>query len=64
LYAFDWSYGRIFAVHLKPQGATYAAEREVFLKGKPLNLTDLEFGKDGAMYSSPADVERNRGYTA
>ncbi len=46
----DWSYGRIFAVHLKPQGATYSAETEVLLHGKPLNLTDLEFGSDGAMY--------------
>src|ERR1041385_6480090 len=49
-FIFDWSYGRIFAVHMKPNGASYSAEYEVFLKGKPLNLTDLEFGKDGAMY--------------
>jgi putative heme-binding domain-containing protein len=46
----DWSYGRIFAVHLKPQGASYSSEAEVVLHGKPLNLTDLEFGRDGAMY--------------
>ena len=50
LYAFDWSYGRIFAVHLKPQGASYSADYEVFLSGKPLNLTSLQFGRDGAMY--------------
>ena len=50
LYAFDWSYGRIFAVHLKPQGASYSAEYEVFLQGKPLNLASLQFGRDGAMY--------------
>lgn len=50
LFLFDWSYGRIFAVHLKPDGASYSGDFEVFLKGKPLNLTDLEFGKDGAMY--------------
>ena len=50
LYAFDWSYGRIFAVHLRPQGASYSADYEVFLQGKPLNLTSLQFGKDGAMY--------------
>jgi len=50
LFAFDWSYGRIFAVYLKPEGASYTADFEVLLKGKPLNLTDLEFGKDGAMY--------------
>ena len=50
LFAMDWSYGRLFAIHLTPQGSSYSAEAEVFVKGKPLNLTDLEFGKDGAMY--------------
>lgn len=50
LYALDWSYGRIFAVHLTPKGASYDANFETFIKGKPLNLTDVEFGKDGAMY--------------
>lgn len=50
LFAMDWSYGRILAVHLKPDGASYTGGFEEFLKGKPLNVTDLEFGKDGAMY--------------
>ncbi len=50
LFSFDWTYGRIFAVHLKSQGASYSADYEVFLHGKPLNLTSLQFGKDGAMY--------------
>jgi hypothetical protein len=50
LYAMDWSYGRIFAVHLKPEGAGYSATFETFLQAKPLNVTDLEFGHDGAMY--------------
>ncbi len=50
LYALDWSYGRIFAVHLTPNGASYDATFETMLSGKPLNLTDIEFGKDGAMY--------------
>ncbi|MDB6123040.1 MAG: heme-binding protein [Pedosphaera sp.] len=50
LYALDWSYGRIFAVHLTPSGASYDASFEPFVKGKPLNVTDIEFGKDGAMY--------------
>ena len=49
-FAMDWSYGRILAVHLQPQGATYAASFEPFIVGKPLNVTDLEFGRDGAMY--------------
>jgi len=50
LYLLDWSYGRIFAVHLKPTGASYTGESEVFIKGKPLNVSSLQFGKDGAMY--------------
>ena len=50
LYAMDWSYGRLFAINLHEQGASYTGDYEVFVKGKPLNLTDLEFGKDGAMY--------------
>ena len=49
-FAMDWSYGRIVAVHLQPQGASYAATFEPFIVGKPLNVTDLEFGRDGAMY--------------
>ncbi len=50
LFAMDWSYGRIVAVHLTPNGASYTGDYETFIKGKPLNVTDLEFGKDGAMY--------------
>jgi putative heme-binding domain-containing protein len=46
----DWSYGRIFAVHFKPAGATYSATIETVLRGVPLNLTALEFGRDGALY--------------
>ena len=50
MHALDWSYGRIFAVHFTPNGASYDATFENFVKGKPLNLTDVEFGHDGAMY--------------
>ena len=50
LFAQDWAYGRLFAMHITPHGSTYTAEPEVFVKGKPLNLTSLQFGKDGAMY--------------
>ncbi|MBI2927591.1 MAG: c-type cytochrome [Verrucomicrobia bacterium] len=46
----DWNYGKIFAVHLKPDGASYTGEFETFLSGKPLAVVDLEFGHDGAMY--------------
>ena len=50
LFALDWSYGRIFAVHLLPQGSGYRCYAEVFLLGRPLNVTDIEFGPDGNMY--------------
>jgi putative heme-binding domain-containing protein len=50
LFILDWSYGRILAIHLTPHGASYRATAENFLEGRPLNVTDLEFGPDGAMY--------------
>lgn len=49
-YMMDWSYGRIVAVHLKEFGASYTGTFENFVQGKPLNVTDLEVGPDGAMY--------------
>ncbi len=50
LYIMDWSYGRILAVHLMPDGASYFASKETFVKGKPLNVSDMEIGPDGALY--------------
>lgn len=50
LFVLDWAYGRILAVHLVPRGGGYAARPETFLRGRPLNVTDVEFGPDGAMY--------------
>ncbi len=50
LFILDWAYGRIIAVHFTPQGASYIGKAETFLRGRPLNVTDLEFGPDGAMY--------------
>ena len=50
LYVLDWSYGRILAVHLVPRGSSYAATADTFLRGTPLNVTDVEFGPDGSMY--------------
>jgi putative heme-binding domain-containing protein len=47
----DWSWGKIYAVHLKAQGATYKATKEEFVTGAPLPVTDaLIHPKDGAMY--------------
>lgn len=51
LYIADWSYGKLYAVHLKPDGAGYKAEFEEFITANPLPLTDLSVNpKDGAMY--------------
>ncbi len=58
-YILDWTYGRLIAVHLKPNGAGYGGTWENLvapksLKGpgnkSPLNLTDAVIGDDGAMY--------------
>jgi hypothetical protein len=51
LYVADWSYGKLYAVHLKPEGAGYSATFEDFMSAAPLPLTDMEVSrKDGAMY--------------
>jgi putative heme-binding domain-containing protein len=50
LFILDWAYGRILAVRLQPHGASYQGSMEDFIDGRPLNVTDLEFGPDGAMY--------------
>ncbi|MDA1013225.1 MAG: c-type cytochrome [Planctomycetota bacterium] len=51
LFISDWSYGKLFAVHLKPKGATYSAEFEEFITGTPLPLTDVVINPhDNAMY--------------
>jgi putative heme-binding domain-containing protein len=51
LYICDWSYGKLYALHLAPRGGTYTAEVEEFLSGTPLPLTDLVVNpKDGALY--------------
>jgi putative heme-binding domain-containing protein len=50
LFVLDWAYGRILSVHLSPRGASYLCTAETFLKGRPLNVTDLDFAPDGSMY--------------
>ena len=50
MFALDWAYGRILACHLVPRGAGYACRVEEFLKGRPLNVTDLDFDSRGDMY--------------
>lgn len=47
----DWSYGKLYAVHLKPEGSGYTGVAEEFISGSPLPLTDLVVNpKDGALY--------------
>jgi putative heme-binding domain-containing protein len=50
LYINDWTYGKMYAVHLQPAGASYTATFEAFITGKPLPLTDVCINLDGAMY--------------
>lgn len=50
----DWSYGIIYSIHMKPEGATYKGTKEVFCTAPALPVTDIvvnggENG-DGAMY--------------
>lgn len=60
IYVLDWTYGRLIAVHLQPDGASYTGTFENFIapaglidsskQKAPLNLTDVIIGDDGAMY--------------
>jgi putative heme-binding domain-containing protein len=51
LFMCDWSYGKLYAVHLTPAGSAYQAVAEEFLSGSPLPLTDVVVNpKDGALY--------------
>ena len=50
LFILDWTYSTIYAVHLSPDGASYRGDKEDFITGKPLQVTDATIGADGAMY--------------
>ncbi len=50
IYALDWTFGTIYAIHLKPDGAGWKAHQEAFCYGAPLPVTDAIVGKDGALY--------------
>ena len=51
LYLCDWSYGKLYAAHLAPEGSSYKATVEEFITGAPLPLTDIVVNPlDGAMY--------------
>ncbi len=51
LYALDWSWGKLYAIHLKPEGSSYTSTKEEFVTGAPLPITDAIINPaDGAMY--------------
>ncbi len=50
LFLLDWSYGRIFAAHMQPDGSTFTGTSELFASGKPLPVTDAAIGPDGSLY--------------
>ncbi len=50
IFGLDWTFATVYAVHLTQNGAGYKAEREEFVAGKGLPLTDAIIGADGAMY--------------
>ena len=51
LFISDWSYGVIYAVHMKPDGSSYTGELERFISAAPLPVTDVIINPfDHAMY--------------
>ena len=51
LFLCDWTYGKIYAAHLKPNGASYDGTLEALVTAAPLPLTDVVVNPhDGAMY--------------
>ncbi len=50
-YILDWSWGKIYAVHLEEDGSSYTGTKEEFVTSAPLPVTDLIIHPgDGAMY--------------
>ncbi len=50
LFALDWTFGTIYAIHMEPEGSSYRGTAEPFVTGVPLPVTDAVIGGDGAMY--------------
>jgi putative heme-binding domain-containing protein len=69
-YIEDWTYGRLIAVHLTPDGSSYGGTWENFVAPKslhetggktPLNMTGIVIGDDGAMYFTTGGRHINGG---
>ncbi|QDU25782.1 Cytochrome c [Anatilimnocola aggregata] len=52
LFINDWTYGKIYAVHMTPTGGTYTGTFEPFVQGRPLPVTDICVHPDGCIYFS------------
>ena len=50
IYIADWAYGRILAYFPKEKGSSFVGEIEPFASAPALNVADITFGMDGAMY--------------
>jgi putative heme-binding domain-containing protein len=51
MFALDWTYGTLYAIHFIPEGGSFRGEKEEFVAGKPLPLTDVVIRpQDGALY--------------
>jgi putative heme-binding domain-containing protein len=50
LFALDWTFGTIYAIHMTPTGAGYQGTSEPFVTGSPLPVTDAVVGQDGLLY--------------
>ena len=48
----DWSYGRIWSLRPRSQGASFRGEIELFAQGRPFNVSCMRFAPepDGALY--------------
>lgn len=49
LFSGDWSRGEILALRLERHGVSYRGHKEVFLRGRPLNVTDLAIDAAGEL---------------
>ena len=50
LFACDWTFGTMYAIHLEPHGSSYIGTKEEFLTRAPLPLTDATVAGDGCLY--------------
>lgn len=51
LFIADWSFGKLYAVHLEPAGGSYTGTLEEFVSGQPFPVADAIINPhDGAMY--------------